>query len=112
VFALHQQMAAADPVQAAVIETGDQAAFRANFAAFSQEPGPQADLLGVDVPMLMYCGTTDPWHAPMRDLAGRARASFFSVSDADHAGGWTRSRDVLAQVLPFLTASSAGRSAS
>lgn len=104
VFALHQQAAAADPAQAAVIEAGDQAAFRANFAAFSQEPAPQSDLLGVEVPMLTYCGTADPWHAPMREFANRAGRGFFSVADADHAGGWVRSTEVLPHVLPFLAA--------
>ncbi|MGW3352535.1 hypothetical protein ACWDA3_55380 [Nonomuraea rubra] len=54
------------------------------------------------VPVLMYAGTADPWHDPMRDHALAHGARFFSVPDADHGQAPRRSRQVLARVLPFL----------
>jgi pimeloyl-ACP methyl ester carboxylesterase len=81
-----------------VIDAGDEEAFRANFATFSRERDLDAVLTDAEVPLLLYCGTADPWHEPMREAAGRAGARFFSVPGADHHGGWIRSADV----LPFL----------
>lgn len=37
-------------------------------------------------PTLLYAGTADPWHEPMRTFAERSGASFVSVSDANHQG--------------------------
>ncbi|MEN3538116.1 alpha/beta fold hydrolase [Microbispora sp. ZYX-F-249] len=102
VFGLLRQGAYADPEQAAVIDAGDEEAFRANFAAFSPERGFDTVLTAAEVPLLLYCGTGDPWHEPMREVAGRAGAGFFPVPGADHQAGWTRSADVLPHVLRFL----------
>ncbi|MGI5488928.1 alpha/beta fold hydrolase [Microtetraspora malaysiensis] len=101
-YQLVKQGATTDPAQAAVIDAGDLGAFRANYEAFSHEPGPHAELAASGVTMLMYAGTADPWHDPMRTFAQRTGADFFSVPDADHLGGWNRSADVLSGVLPFL----------
>jgi len=103
-YDIMKQGACADPYQAALIDAGDLAAFRANYDAFSREPGLHADLAAVDMPILMYAGTADPWHEPMRTFADRAGAGFFAIADADHQGGWDRSADVLSHVLPFLAA--------
>lgn len=103
-YQLMKQGAAADPYQAALIEAGDPAAFRANYEAFSREPGLQEALADCGVPLLLYAGTADPWHEPMRAFAERSRADFLSVSGADHKGCWDRSTDVLPAVLPFLAA--------
>jgi pimeloyl-ACP methyl ester carboxylesterase len=101
-YQVMKQGAAANPAQAAVIDAGDLGAFRANYDAFSHEPGLHAELAAVGLPILMYAGTTDPWHNPMQTFADRTSAGFFSVPDADHQGGWDRSGDVLPHVLPFL----------
>ncbi|MFF2811955.1 alpha/beta fold hydrolase [Streptomyces sp. NPDC058000] len=103
-FDVLRQGAYADPSQAAVIEASDPTALRANYDAFSRDQGIDAALTSVDVPMLMYCGTADPWHEPMRTVAERIGIDFFSIPGADHQGGWARSTDVLPQTLPFLTA--------
>ncbi|MGP3954858.1 alpha/beta fold hydrolase [Nonomuraea sp. 3N208] len=104
-YTLIKQGAATDPYQAALIDSGDPGAFRANYEAFSHEPGLHAGLAASGVPMLLYAGTADAWHDPMRTFADRTGvAAFFSLPDADHKGGWDRSRDVLPQVLPFLAA--------
>jgi pimeloyl-ACP methyl ester carboxylesterase len=103
-YEIMKQGAYADLYQAALIDAGDLVAFRANYDAFSREPGLHAELAAWDAPILMYAGTTDPWHEPMRAFADRAGARFFSVADADHKGGWDRSADVLSRVLPFLAA--------
>ncbi|GAA2793560.1 alpha/beta hydrolase [Saccharopolyspora taberi] len=104
-YPLMEQAARADPVFAAVIEAADPAALRANFEAFLHEPGVHADLASAGVPMLMYAGTADPWHEPMRTFADRTGTPFFSLPGADHQNGWSRSADVLPLVLPFLTGS-------
>lgn len=96
------QGAAANPELAAVIDAAEPAALRANYQAFSREPGVDAELAAAEVPMLMYAGTADPWHDPMRAFAERNGASFFSLPGADHVAGWRRSADVLVRVLPFL----------
>ncbi|SEF63389.1 alpha/beta hydrolase fold [Nonomuraea solani] len=93
-----------DPYQAALIDGGDLAAFRANYDAFSREPGLHTELATAGVAILMYAGTTDPWHEPMRAFATGTGSGFFSVSGADHKAGWDSSADVLPQVLPFLGA--------
>ncbi|GAA2432236.1 alpha/beta hydrolase [Actinomadura vinacea] len=102
-YQLVKQGAAANAAQAAVVDAGEPGAFRANYEAFSHEPGPHVRLAAADLPMLMYAGTADPWHEPMRTFADRTGIGFFSVPDADHQGGWDRSADVLPHVLPFLT---------
>jgi pimeloyl-ACP methyl ester carboxylesterase len=101
-YPLMKQGATADPALAAVIDAGDPAALRANFEAFFHEPGVHAELADASVPMLMYAGTGDPWHDQMRTFAERTGTAFFSLPDADHVGGWSRSADVLPRVLPFL----------
>ncbi|MEU1787791.1 alpha/beta hydrolase [Streptomyces sparsogenes] len=88
--------------QAAVIDAGDPHALRANFEAFSREGGLASRLGSVAVPMLMYCGTEDPWHDPLRETADRVGAGFFSVPRADHGAGWRHAGEVLPRVLPFL----------
>ena len=100
-FPLMEQGAASDPTLA-VIEAADPAALRANYEAFSREPGVHAELAEVDVPMLMYAGTNDVWHDPMQTFAERNGTPFFSVPGADHVGCWSRAADVLPRVLPFL----------
>lgn len=103
-FELLRQGAYADPDQAAVIDAGDPVAFRANFDAFSRERGLDTALHTANVPLLMYCGAEDPWHEPMRTVAGGVGAGFFSITGADHHGGWVRSADVLPHVRAFLAA--------
>ncbi|MEV0238596.1 alpha/beta hydrolase [Streptomyces sp. NPDC050674] len=103
-FHLLRQGAYADPAQAAVIDAADPAALRANYEAFRHDRGLDAGLASTGVPMLMYCGTADPWHEPMRGVALRTGAVFFSVPDADHRGGWVRSAEVMPHVLRFLAA--------
>ncbi|MFR9724432.1 alpha/beta fold hydrolase [Streptomyces sp. MS19] len=103
-FALLRQGAYADPAQAAVIDAAGPAALRADYAAFWRDRGLDAGLAAGGVPTLMYRGTADPWHGPMRAAAARVRAAFFSVPDAGHRAGWERSADVLPGVLPFLAA--------
>ncbi|MGP4019967.1 alpha/beta fold hydrolase [Saccharopolyspora sp. 5N708] len=102
---LMEQGARANSELAAVIDAVGPAALRANFEAFLHEPGVHVELEDTGVPMLMYAGTADPWHDPMRTFADRAGTSFFSLPDADHVGGWRSSADVLARVLPFLAGS-------
>ncbi|MFF5208451.1 alpha/beta fold hydrolase [Streptosporangium sp. NPDC000396] len=103
-YEIVKQGASADPYQAALIDAGDLGAFRANYDAFSREPGLHAELAACGVPILMYAGTADPWHEPMRTFAERFSSAFFSLPGADHKGGWDRSIDVLPHVLPFLDA--------
>ncbi|MEV5200207.1 alpha/beta fold hydrolase [Streptomyces sp. NPDC053720] len=103
-FDVLRQGARADPAQAAVIDAADPAALRANYEAFSRDRALDAGLASSDVPMLMYCGTADPWHEPMREVTERTGGSFFSVPGADHRGGWVRSAEILPHVLPFLAA--------
>lgn len=93
-----------DPYQAALIDAGDPAAFRANYDAFSRLPGFHVDLAACNIPTLMYAGTADPWHEPMRTFAERAGMRFLSIPDADHKGGWDRAADVLPSVMAFLAA--------
>jgi pimeloyl-ACP methyl ester carboxylesterase len=71
---------------------------------FSREPGLGSRLAASGVPVLMYAGTADPWHDPMRDHALTHGARFFSVPDADHGEALRRTDQVLDQVLPFLEA--------
>ncbi|QUH04390.1 alpha/beta fold hydrolase [Saccharopolyspora erythraea] len=101
-YPLVERAALAHPAFAAVIEAADSTALRANYAAYSREPGLHAELAAADVPMLMYAGTADPWHEPMRIFAERTGAAFFSLPDADHVRGWNDSAGVLPRVLPFL----------
>ncbi|MBB5781873.1 alpha/beta fold hydrolase [Nonomuraea jabiensis] len=103
-YTLMKQGAVADPYQAALIEAGDPAGFRANYEAFSREPGLGLKLADSGVPMLLYAGTADPWHEPMRAFAESSGATFLSISGADHKGCWDRSTDVLPTVLSFLAA--------
>ncbi|GAA2833765.1 alpha/beta hydrolase [Nonomuraea rubra] len=102
VYELVKQGALGHPYQVAVIEAGDPAAYRANYDRFSREPGLGPRLAASGVPVLMYAGTADPWHDPMRDHALAHGARFFSVPDSDHGQAPRRSRQVLARVLPFL----------
>ncbi|MEV4250681.1 alpha/beta fold hydrolase [Streptosporangium canum] len=101
-YEIVKQGASADPYQAVLIDAGDLGAFRANYDAFSREPGLATELAACGVPILMYAGTAVPWHDPMRAFAERASAGFFSLPAADHKGGWDRSADVLPHILPFL----------
>jgi pimeloyl-ACP methyl ester carboxylesterase len=98
----------AHPQLAAVIHAATPASLRANFEAFCREPGLHAELARVEIPMLMYAGTADPWHAPMQTFAERTGRTFFSLPDADHVGGWARAAELLPRVLPFLDGDRAG----
>ncbi|MFI6866237.1 alpha/beta fold hydrolase [Nocardia sp. NPDC050406] len=103
-YPVMEQAAAAAPYQAAVIAAGNRAAFRANYSAFAREPGLSAGVAASGIPVLMYAGTADPWHEPMREFADHTpSATFFSIIDADHQGGWDRCGDVLPTVVEFLT---------
>ncbi|MGR6920207.1 alpha/beta fold hydrolase [[Actinomadura] parvosata] len=102
VYAIVKEGALADPYQVAVIEAGDPAAYRANYDAFSREPGLGQRLAASGVPVLMYAGGLDPWHDPMRDFALAHGAPFFTVPGADHGEALRRRDDVLPEVLPFL----------
>ncbi|MEV5535870.1 alpha/beta hydrolase [Saccharopolyspora shandongensis] len=97
------QAATADPALAAVIDAADPAALRANFQAFAHEPGQHHALATTDIPMLMYAGTEDFWHDPMRTFAQQTGTEFFSLPGADHRTGWDRAADALPRVLRFLT---------
>jgi pimeloyl-ACP methyl ester carboxylesterase len=88
--------------QAALIDAGDLGAFRANYDAFSREPGLHHELATTGVPMLLYAGTDDPWYQPIQRFAEHTGSPFFGIPDADHQRGWERISDVLAHVLPFL----------
>jgi hypothetical protein len=101
-FHVLKQGAAADPAQAAVVESGELGTFRANYEAFSHESGPHAELAASGVPTLLYAGTSDPWHDPMRAFAERSGFGFFSVPGTDLLGAWAGSAAVLPHVLPFL----------
>ncbi|MEV4754989.1 alpha/beta hydrolase [Micromonospora sp. NPDC049559] len=101
-YEIMKQGACADPYQAALIGAGDRAAFRANYDAFARQPGLHAELASAGVPTLMYAGTADPWHEPMRAFAASTGIEFFSIPGADHKGGWDRSAEVLTRALPFL----------
>ncbi|WP_158674604.1 alpha/beta fold hydrolase [Streptomyces hoynatensis] len=103
-YGLLLQVAYADPGSAAVCEAASPAALRANYEAFSRDRGLDAALVASPLPTLLYCGTEDPWHEPMRETARRAGAEFLSLPGADHQAGWARSGEVLAGVLPFLAA--------
>ncbi|MGW8760952.1 alpha/beta fold hydrolase [Streptomyces sp. NPDC055815] len=108
-YQLVKQGASAHPAQAAVIEAGDPGAFRANYEAFSHEPGTHAELAASGVSMLLYAGTADPWHAPMHVFAEQTGAAFFSVPGADHQGAWDQSGNVLPHVQTFLSDAVAAR---
>ncbi|WP_188192923.1 alpha/beta fold hydrolase [Nonomuraea sp. SYSU D8015] len=84
-----------DPYQAALIEAGDPAAFRADHEAFSREPGLHAEPAASGVPVFLYAAGEDPWHEPMRAFAERTGSGLLSLPGADHKGGWDRSADVL-----------------
>ncbi|GAA5108923.1 alpha/beta fold hydrolase [Nocardia iowensis] len=101
---IEQGSIAAIPALAAVIEAADPAALRANYAAFSTEPGLHAQLADSDVPMLMYAGTGDLWYDAVRTFAERTGTPFFSLPDNDHVTTWDCAADVLPHVLPFLAA--------
>lgn len=101
-YVLVRQGAYGQAAQRVVIDAGDEAAFRANYDAFSQEPGAHVELAAAGVPILMYAGTADPWHDPMRGFADRVGAGFFAIPEADHSAAWWRATEVLPQVLPFL----------
>ncbi|MEV5574153.1 alpha/beta hydrolase [Spirillospora sp. NPDC052269] len=101
-YGLVKEGAAREAAQADVIASANAGALRANYEAFAREPGAGPALAASGVRTLMYAGTADPWHGPMRRYAEENGAGFFSVADADHLGGWQRTAEVLAQVEPFL----------
>ncbi|MFG2004178.1 alpha/beta fold hydrolase [Spirillospora sp. NPDC048911] len=102
VYEIVKQGALESPYQTALVESGDPAAHRANYESFSQEPALGGGLAASGVPTLMYAGTADPWHDPMRDYARAQGIEFFSIADADHGGAIRRPDEVLPRVLPFL----------
>ncbi|MEU3457283.1 alpha/beta hydrolase [Micromonospora sp. NPDC006766] len=101
-YEIVKQGAYANPYQAALIDAGDLGAFRANYDAFSRQPGLHRELAASGVPMLLYAGTEDPWHQPMRQFAQRTGSGFFSIPGADHQRGWESAPEVLPHVRPFL----------
>ncbi|MFG1797699.1 alpha/beta fold hydrolase [Nocardia sp. NPDC049149] len=103
-YPLIEQGSAGDPTLAAVIAAAHPAALRANYAAFSTEPGLHAQLAEVDVPMLMYAGSDDIWHDAMHTFAERTGTPFTSVPGLGHVAAWSDSAAVLPVVLPFLAA--------
>lgn len=103
-YSLIEEGSTADPTLAAVIEAADPAALRANYAAFSQEPGLHAELARTEVPMLMYAGAQDLWHDAMQTFAARHRIHFHTLPEVDHVAAWRQSAEALAVALPFLTA--------
>ncbi|MFI9404608.1 alpha/beta fold hydrolase [Nocardia sp. NPDC052316] len=102
VYPLIVQGSIADPALAAVIEAADPAALRANYAAFATEPGLHDRLAESPVPMLLYAGTDDIWHQPMRTFAEQTGTQFFSIPDHDHITAWRNATEVLPRVRPFL----------
>ncbi|WP_159080592.1 alpha/beta fold hydrolase [Nocardia suismassiliense] len=102
VYPLIEQGSTADPALAAVIEAADPAALRANYAAFSAEPGLHDRLAESPVPMLLYAGTGDIWYQPMRTFAERTGTRFLSIPDHDHITAWSNATEVLPRVSPFL----------
>ena len=99
----HMRRAArANPERAAEIDALDPAALRANYEAFSREPGVHAQLGRTRVPILMYAGSADVWHDPMRAFADRTGTPFASLPDADHLQAWRDSSRALGLVRPFL----------
>ncbi|WIX83472.1 hypothetical protein QRX50_23295 [Amycolatopsis carbonis] len=99
-----EQGANTNPELAAVIRAVPPAALRANYTAFLDEPGVHAQLAGSSVPMLMYAGTADVWHDPMRQFAEHTGTPFLSLPDADHLAGWHRAHDMLPEIQRFLDA--------
>lgn len=87
-FPVMREGATANPALAAVLNAVNPAALDANYEAFSREPGLHAELAAAGIPMLMYAGTADPWHDPIRTFAERTGTAFFSLPHADHVGGW------------------------
>lgn len=102
VYELVKNGSAQEAPQASVIEAANPDALRANFEAFSGEPGAGTALAASGVRTLMYAGTDDPWHEPTRLYAEQHGTPFFSVPEADHLAGWKRAEEVLVQVEPFL----------
>ncbi|MFI6214997.1 alpha/beta fold hydrolase [Nocardia brasiliensis] len=101
-YPLIEQGSLADPGLAAVIEAADPAALRANYTAFSREPGLKDRLAESDVPMLMYAGTEDIWFEPMRTFAAQTGTPFWALPAHDHVACWNNAAEVLSQVTPFL----------
>lgn len=97
-----QQAARANPACAALIDAADPAALRANYEAFRDEPGVHEPLARTPVPLLMYAGTADPWHDPMRTFADRTGTPFVSLPDADHLQAWRNAARALTHTHPFL----------
>ncbi|MDI2026974.1 alpha/beta hydrolase [Saccharopolyspora sp. TS4A08] len=95
--------ARANPDHAALIDAADPAALRANYEAFRHEPGVHESLAKSPVPLLMYAGTADAWHDPMRTFAERTGTPFASMPDADHVRAWRNSAEALAFAHPFLS---------
>ncbi|TDC91925.1 alpha/beta fold hydrolase [Saccharopolyspora aridisoli] len=100
---LMRQGARANPAYAAVIDAVAPEALRANYEAFRDEPGVHESLERATVPQLMYAGTADPWHDPMRTFATRTGTPFASIPDADHVRAWRNTAEVLSHAHPFLT---------
>lgn len=100
---LMQQGARTNPAYAAVIDAVGPEALRANYEAFRHEPGVHESLERSPVPLLMYAGTADPWHEPMRAFATRTSTPFASIPDADHVQAWRSTAEVLTHAHPFLT---------
>lgn len=99
-----RQMAYAAPEQVPVVDAGDPQAFRLSHHGFEGQAGLDAALASAGVPLLMYCGSADPYHDNIRAVAERAGGQFTSIPDADHGTTTWRTLEILAYALPFLTA--------
>jgi pimeloyl-ACP methyl ester carboxylesterase len=98
-----RQIAYAAPEQVPVVDAGDPEAFRLCHHGFEGQAGLDAALVSAEVPLLMYCGSADPYHDNIRTAAGRAGGQFLSIPDADHGATTWRAEEILAHALPFLT---------
>lgn len=103
-FDLLARQAAADPDQAEELAGGDRRAFRACLTALSGSVGLDAGLIAAGRPLMLYCGTADPYHDPARAIATGAGARFAAIAGADHQTAWRRADAVLPHVRPFLDA--------
>ncbi|RKG89753.1 alpha/beta fold hydrolase [Corallococcus terminator] len=90
------------PELAEAIEAGDLEALRWCLKACEDTTGLDDALVRSARPGLLYCGTQDPYHDPMKAVAEQAGADFASIEHADHGGAWAKAAKVLPRVLPFL----------
>jgi pimeloyl-ACP methyl ester carboxylesterase len=106
-----QRAQASDPDARDVIAGADPHALRLCQTVIEESPGLEDSIEQARLPMLLYCGSADPFHDSMQKVARKAGTRFATISDADHQGAWDQSSKVLAHTIPFLNSleeSSAG----